>query len=167
MVTNQVDAIYSRGFNSSDHSTKILEKNYTSRNPDTSQPRQRTTWEGTEEHRSIKYKTLNLPCLCNHQISGGTGLVSGDEALEATADVTLAGGNFEVSVDNPGYQLDKESCKRNLDRKTYVTARRIPVPLPRAPRRSEATERAPMQAPPKAAAVGMTRFSSLYMLCSR
>ena len=50
---------------------------------------------------------------------------------------------------------------------TYVTAKRIPVPEPRAPERSEMTERAPMQAPPKAAAVGIMRFNSLYIDCSR
>jgi len=48
-----------------------------------------------------------------------------------------------------------------------VTAIRIPVPLPSAPMRSAATERAPRIAPPKAAAVGITRLSSLYMLPSR
>lgn len=36
-----------------------------------------------------------------------------------------------------------------------VTASRIPVPDPIAPRKSARTERAPMHSPPKAAAVGM------------
>lgn len=36
-----------------------------------------------------------------------------------------------------------------------VTASRIPVPDPIAPRKSASTERAPMQRPPNAAAVGM------------
>lgn len=48
-----------------------------------------------------------------------------------------------------------------------VTAMRIPVPLPRAPMRSAATLRRPRMAPPKNAAVGITRLSSLYMLPSR
>ena len=50
---------------------------------------------------------------------------------------------------------------------THVTANKIPVPLPNAPNKSLATDSAPMQAPPNAAAVGITRFNSLYMLCSR
>lgn len=36
-----------------------------------------------------------------------------------------------------------------------VTASRIPVPDPMAPRKSASTERAPMHKPPNAAAVGM------------
>lgn len=36
-----------------------------------------------------------------------------------------------------------------------VTASRIPVPDPIAPRKSANTERAPIQRPPNAAAVGM------------
>ena len=36
-----------------------------------------------------------------------------------------------------------------------VTAKRIPVPDPIAPMKSADTDRAPMQRPPKAAAVGM------------
>ena len=95
-------------------------------------------------------------------------LAAGDEALEASANVALTGGNFEVAVDDTRIGVsDYEIGMAYLGMETHVTASRIPVPLPRAPRRSEATERAPMQAPPKAAAVGMTRLSSLYMLCSR
>ena len=72
-----------------------------------------------------------------------------------------------------------------------VTANSIPVPDPRAPvyrrmirkygqfinipvlklfflpSRSAITDKAPMQAPPKAAAVGITRFNSLYTDVSR
>lgn len=36
-----------------------------------------------------------------------------------------------------------------------VTANKIPVPEPMAPRKSAKTDKAPMQRPPKAAAVGM------------
>lgn len=93
-------------------------------------------------------------------------LAAGHQTLQARADVTLAGSNFEVSVDDAGRTVSVW-CLEDMRRKTYVTASRIPVPLPRAPRRSEATDKAPMQAPPKAAAVGMMRLSSLYMLCSR
>lgn len=50
---------------------------------------------------------------------------------------------------------------------THVTANKIPVPLPKAPIKSLATLNPPMHAPPNAAAVGITLFSSLYMLCSR
>eukprot|EP00962_Isochrysis_galbana_P018404 scaffold5311_cov120-Isochrysis_galbana.AAC.13 len=42
-----------------------------------------------------------------------------------------------------------------------VTARRMPVPEPMAPMKSAATVSAPMHMPPKAAAVGMYRLSSL------
>lgn len=41
-----------------------------------------------------------------------------------------------------------------------VTASKIPVPEPIAPMKSANTERAPMQRPPKAAAVGMYLFNS-------
>jgi hypothetical protein len=40
----------------------------------------------------------------------------------------------------------------------------IPVPEPSAPIMSLATDNAPIMAPPKAAAVGITLFSSLYIL---
>lgn len=100
------------------------------------------------------------------EIQQSVHLAAGDEALEASADVTLAGSNLEVTVNDARNRVSYNSSQSEIDG-TYVTARRIPVPLPRAPRRSEATERAPMQAPPNAAAVGMTRFSSLYMDCSR
>lgn len=48
-----------------------------------------------------------------------------------------------------------------------VTAIKIPVPLPIAPMRSATTDKRPRMAPPNAAAVGMTRFSSLYIEPSR
>lgn len=80
--------------------------------------------------------------------------------------VALFGCNLEVSIYDSIYELVHISACQVHD-KTYVTARRVPVPEPRAPIRSLATERAPMQAPPKAAAVGMMRLSSLYMLWSR
>lgn len=42
-----------------------------------------------------------------------------------------------------------------------VTANRMPVPEPIAPMKSAKIERAPMQQPPKAAAVGMYLFKYL------
>ena len=42
-----------------------------------------------------------------------------------------------------------------------VTASRIPVPEPMAPMKSAKMERAPIQQPPKAAAVGMYLFKYL------
>ena len=42
-----------------------------------------------------------------------------------------------------------------------VTARRIPVPDPIAPMKSAKMERAPIQTPPNAAAVGMYLFKVL------
>src|SRR3569833_582459 len=98
--------------------------------------------------------------------------------------ITLLRRHFEVSVDDAAavtrlailvcaeIETRSERGERERERggereKTYVTARRVPVPEPRAPIRSLATERAPMHAPPKAAAVGMMRLSSLYMLWSR
>lgn len=107
---------------------------------------------------------------CRHPMDGSHSIwayvpLAHYHSLHATH-VTLFGRNFEVSVDNPRVLVSNGSfdCKKHS---TYVTARRVPVPEPRAPRRSLATERAPMQAPPNAAAVGMMRFSSLYMLWSR
>lgn len=50
---------------------------------------------------------------------------------------------------------------------TYVTANKVPVPLPKAPERSLMILKAPIVAPPKAAAVGMMRLSSLYIDVSR
>lgn len=44
-----------------------------------------------------------------------------------------------------------------------VTARRIPVPEPIAPMKSAKIDRAPIQTPPKAAAVGMYLFNCLTM----
>ncbi|KYQ54553.1 Regucalcin [Trachymyrmex zeteki] len=44
-----------------------------------------------------------------------------------------------------------------------VTASKIPVPEPIAPKKSASTERAPIHSPPNAAAVGMYRFSSRIM----
>lgn len=44
-----------------------------------------------------------------------------------------------------------------------VTANNIPVPEPIAPMKSAKMERAPMQTPPKAAAVGMYLFKYLIM----
>ena len=41
-----------------------------------------------------------------------------------------------------------------------VTAKRIPVPDPIAPKKSALTLKAPIQRPPNAAAVGMYRFNS-------
>lgn len=48
-----------------------------------------------------------------------------------------------------------------------VTASKIPVPEPMAPRKSANTDRAPMQSPPKAAAVGMYLFNSWIIELSR
>jgi len=48
-----------------------------------------------------------------------------------------------------------------------VTASKIPVPDPMAPMKSARTERAPMQSPPNAAAVGMYLLSSWIMDVSR
>ena len=47
-----------------------------------------------------------------------------------------------------------------------VTASKIPVPDPMAPMKSAKTVSAPMQTPPKAAAVGIYRFSSFCKLDS-
>ncbi|KYM94917.1 hypothetical protein ALC62_14512 [Cyphomyrmex costatus] len=44
-----------------------------------------------------------------------------------------------------------------------VTASKIPVPEPIAPKKSASTERAPIHSPPNAAAVGMYRFNSRIM----
>uniref|UniRef100_H2XS86 Uncharacterized protein n=1 Tax=Ciona intestinalis TaxID=7719 RepID=H2XS86_CIOIN len=41
-----------------------------------------------------------------------------------------------------------------------VTASKIPVPEPMAPMKSAITDKAPIQRPPKAAAVGIYLFSS-------
>lgn len=48
-----------------------------------------------------------------------------------------------------------------------LTANKIPVPDPIAPNKSAETERAPTNKPPRAAATGMIRFSSLYIEPSR
>ena len=78
--------------------------------------------------------------------------------------------NFKVPVDNATILLAQIfkylAAKHNWD-STHVTASSIPVPEPKAPKRSLATDRAPIHAPPNAAAVGMILLSSLYMLCSR
>lgn len=75
--------------------------------------------------------------------------------------------NFEIPVDNSAIQSVRIfRGKRKIDI-THVTASKIPVPEPRAPMRSLATDRAPMHAPPNAAAVGIILLSSRYMLCSR
>ena len=68
----------------------------------------------------------------------------------------------------PSSHLNNSSIAAKHDRdSTHVTASKIPVPEPRAPIRSLPTDKAPIQAPPNAAAVGMILLSSLYMLCSR
>lgn len=84
--------------------------------------------------------------------------------------VALFSGNFKVPVYNAdvqSVQLFQHSVANENWDSTHVTAKRIPVPEPRAPIRSLATDRAPIHAPPNAAAVGMILLSSLYMLCSR
>jgi hypothetical protein len=79
--------------------------------------------------------------------------------------VTFFGCDFEVAVDDTSSALAHGSGFRKGE-SAYVTASKIPVPDPSAPIKSLATDRAPMQAPPNAAAVGIMRLSSLYMLCS-
>lgn len=87
-----------------------------------------------------------------------------DHTLQSSH-VTFLGGNLKVSVDDAEMaqlaQLESQTCD---NAETYVTASKIPVPLPSAPIKSLITLRAPIQAPPKAAAVGMTLLSSLYIL---
>jgi len=78
--------------------------------------------------------------------------------------ISFLGSDFEIAVDDTNQVVRCDFPVRIEN--TYVTANKIPVPDPRAPIKSLATERAPMHAPPKAAAVGMMRFNSLYMLCS-
>lgn len=81
--------------------------------------------------------------------------------------VAFFGCDFEIAVDNTIQWSARSSCLSKCVSNTYVTANKIPVPDPSAPIKSLATLNPPMQAPPKAAAVGMIRLSSLYMLCSR
>ena len=84
--------------------------------------------------------------------------------------VALFRRNFEIPIDNAAIestQIFKYLAPKHGWDGTYVTASSIPVPEPRAPIRSLATDRAPIHAPPKAAAVGIILLSSLYMLCSR
>ena len=80
--------------------------------------------------------------------------------------VTLFSCNLKVSVDDATCNVNYICCRALGGESTHVTANKIPVPEPRAPIRSLITLKPPMQAPPKAAAVGMTLLSSRYMLCS-
>lgn len=48
-----------------------------------------------------------------------------------------------------------------------VTANKIPVPEPMAPKKSANTDNAPMHKPPNAAAVGIYRFNSWIIEFSR
>ena len=81
--------------------------------------------------------------------------------------VAFFGCDFEIAVDNAIRWSARSPCSSKCVSNTYVTANKIPVPDPSAPIKSLATLNPPIQAPPKAAAVGMMRLSSLYMLCSR
>lgn len=90
------------------------------------------------------------------------GLLTHNHAFH-TGEIAFLGCDFEVAVDD-SILVSAVLCHLVWLRATYVTARRVPVPEPRAPIRSLATDRAPMQAPPNAAAVGIMRLSSLYML---
>ena len=84
--------------------------------------------------------------------------------------IALLRRNLKVPVDNAAIQstqVFRYLSAKQVRNSTHVTASSIPVPEPRAPIRSLATDKAPMQAPPNAAAVGMILLSSLYMLCSR
>src|SRR4051794_41184681 len=88
--------------------------------------------------------------------------LSNHHSLQA-GDVALLGRHLEVAVDDTAIVSVRPAIRGGA----YVTASKMLVPLPRAPMRSLETDRRQMMAPPNAAAVGMTRFSSRYMLWSR